>query len=47
MFRNNIRHAILGQLRSPPEGFAHVVRSHFYYKRASLIKELEIGRAHV
>ena len=43
VFRNNVRYAILGQLRTPPEGFAHVVKCHFYYKRESLIKELEAG----
>ena len=41
VFRNNLKHAILGQLRAPPEGFKQVVMSHFFYKRDSLIKELE------
>ena len=43
MFRNNLRHAILEQLKSPPEGFSDVVRSHFFYKRESLIKVTTIG----
>ena len=38
VFKNNLRHAILEQLKSPPEGFSNVVRSHFFYKRESLIK---------
>ena len=38
VFRNNLRHAILAQIRAPPEGFGHVTRSHFYYKRDTLIK---------
>ena len=38
VFRNNMRHAILEQLKSPPEGFSNVVKSHFFYKRESLIK---------
>ena len=33
-----MRHAILEQLKSPPEGFSNVVKSHFFYKRESLIK---------
>jgi len=41
VFRNSLKFAILGQLRSPPEGYAEVVRAHFYYKRQSLIQELE------
>ena len=32
VFRNNLRHAILGQLRAPPEGFHHVTKSHFTSK---------------
>ena len=43
VFKNNLRHAILGQLKSPPEGFKKVVRSHFFYKRESLIKVTFIG----
>ena len=38
VFRNNLRHAVLAQIRAPPEGFGHVTRSHFYYKRDTLIK---------
>ena len=38
VFKNNLRHAILEQIRSPPEGFSSVVKAHFYYKRESLIK---------
>jgi len=41
VFRNNLRHAILGQLRAPPEGFDYVTKCHFYFKRDTLIKELE------
>ena len=29
---------VLFLLRAPPEGFSHVTRSHFYYKRDTLIK---------
>jgi len=45
VFRNNMKYAILEQIRAPPEGFDNVVRSHFFYKRDSLIKELEIQAA--
>ena len=38
VFKNNLRHAILGQIRAPPEGFTFVTRSHFFHKRESLIK---------
>ena len=38
VFKNNLRHAILGQIRAPPEGFSFVTRSHFFHKRESLIK---------
>ena len=38
VFKNNLRHAILEQIRSPPEGFSSVVKAHFFYKRESLIK---------
>jgi len=41
VFKNNLRHAILGQIRKPPEGFQEVVRSHFFFKRDTLIRELE------
>jgi len=41
VFTNNLKYAILGQLRSPPDGFADVVKSHFYYKRDSLMKEMD------
>jgi len=41
VFKNNLRHAILGQIRKPPEGFQQVVRSHFFFKRDTLIRELE------
>jgi len=41
VFEDNLRHAILEQIRSPPEGFEDVVRSHFFYRRNSLIKELK------
>ena len=40
VFKNNLRHAILGQIRAPPEGFTFVTRSHFFHKRESLIKVL-------
>ena len=38
VFRNNLRHAELAQIRAPPEGFGHVTWSHYYYKRDTLIK---------
>ena len=38
VFKNNLKHAILGQIRAPPEGFSLVTRSHFFHKRESLIK---------
>lgn len=41
VFSNNLKYAILEQLRSPPDGFADVVKSHFYYKRERLIKEID------
>jgi len=45
VFKNNLKHAILEQIRSPPEGFESVVRNHFFCKRDSLIKELEMQAA--
>lgn len=38
VFKNNLRHAILGQIASPPEGFEEVVRAHFFLKRHILLK---------
>ena len=38
VFKNNLKHAVLGQLSNPPEGFEDVVKSHFYLKRWVLIK---------
>ena len=38
---NNLKHAILEQIRKPPSGFEEVVRSHFFHRRDSLIKDLE------
>ena len=38
VFKNNLKHAILGQIRAPPEGFSLVTRSHFFHKRESLLK---------
>ena len=38
VFLNNLRHAVLAQIRAPPEGFGHVTWSHFYYKRDTLVK---------
>lgn len=41
VFKNNLRHAIIGQLQNPPEGFEQVIKAHFFLKRHILIKELE------
>ena len=41
VFKNNLKHAILEQMRAPPEGFTKVVRAHFFYKRDSLIKVIK------
>ena len=38
VFKNNLKHAVLGQLNNPPEGFEDVVKSHFYLKRWVLLK---------
>ena len=38
VFRNNLRHAVLTQIRAPPEDFGHVTWSHYYNKRDTLIK---------
>ena len=38
VFTNNLKHAILEQLTAPPQGFEEVVRTHFYYRKESLIK---------
>ena len=38
VFKNNLKHAVLGQLSNPPEGFEDVVKSHFYLKRWVLLK---------
>ena len=38
VFFNNLKHAILGQLTAPPQGFEDVVKTHFYHRRESLIK---------
>jgi len=42
VFKNNLKFAILSQLTSPPEGFEEVTKAHFYLRRHSLVKELEI-----
>merc|ERR1712098_75806 len=42
VFKNNLKFAILSQLTSPPEGFEEVTKDHFYLRRHSLVKELEI-----
>ena len=39
VFRNNLRHAELAQIRAPPEDFSHDVSwSQIYHKRDTLIK---------
>ena len=38
VFKNNLKHAVLGNLSNPPEGFEDVVKSHFYLKRWVLLK---------
>jgi len=45
-YNENIRlgtaeHAILGQLRNPSKGFESVVRSHFYWKKETILKTVE------
>jgi hypothetical protein len=42
VFKNNLRFAILEQLTSPPQGFEEVVQAHFYIRRHSLIKVLNL-----
>lgn len=38
---NNIRHAIIGQLRNPSPGFEEAIRMHFYLKKERILKECE------
>lgn len=39
---NNIKHAMIKQIKTPPVGFEDVVRRHFYIKRHVILKE--VGR---
>lgn len=33
-----LEHAVLGQLRKPPQNFEQIIQSHFYFKRAAINK---------
>lgn len=46
VFKNNMKHAILEQLASPPQGFEEVVQAHFYIRRNSLIKVCQPFASH-
>lgn len=35
---NNVRHAIIGQLKNPSPGFEDAVRMHFYLKKERILK---------
>ncbi|CAM9661118.1 unnamed protein product [Choristocarpus tenellus] len=39
--RGTIKHAILGQLRNPPEGFEGVIRAHFACKRRMVLSMID------
>jgi len=36
-----LEHAMVGQLRKPPQHFEQIIQSHFYYKRASINKMVD------
>jgi baculoviral IAP repeat-containing protein 6 len=36
-----IEHAMVGQLRKPPQHFEQIIQSHFYYKRAAINKMVD------
>lgn len=38
---NTIKHAMIGQLQSPSQGFEDVVKAHFYLKKDRILQEVE------
>ncbi|KAK2145923.1 hypothetical protein LSH36_647g01017 [Paralvinella palmiformis] len=37
---NNIKHAIIGQLHNPSQGFEEAIRTHFYLKKDRILQEI-------